>query len=130
VRRLRRLCRTAATIVVVGALVTACGGEEDTHPAPTGAPPATETPKPPSEAGKAADEGGEAKSGGGDGSGGESGGSGTGAGGGKGGGGSGGAGGSYDAERPDAEGNDVPPPPGSPAERFERTCERNPRECY
>jgi hypothetical protein len=128
---MRRLWRMVATIVVVGALIPACGGEEGgTQPAPAGAPPAAEAPKPSSEAGKAADEGGDAKSGGGDGSGGGSGGSGTGAGGGEGGGGSGGPGGSYDAERPDVEGNDVPPPPGSPAERFERTCERNPRECY
>jgi hypothetical protein len=29
----------------------------------------------------------------------------------------------------DEPGNDVPPPPGSPAERFEQDCERNPALC-
>ena len=29
----------------------------------------------------------------------------------------------------DTEQNDVPPPPGSPADRFERFCEQNPGAC-
>ena len=41
-----------------------------------------------------------------------------------------GSGGSVDPDQPDEEGNDVPPPAGSPAERFERFCEKNPRECF
>ena len=31
--------------------------------------------------------------------------------------------------RPDSPQNDTPPPPGSPAERFEQECERNPEAC-
>jgi len=30
---------------------------------------------------------------------------------------------------PDSETNDVPPPPGSPQESFERQCEENPQAC-
>lgn len=30
---------------------------------------------------------------------------------------------------PDSPQNDTPPPPGSPAERFEQECERNPESC-
>jgi hypothetical protein len=37
---------------------------------------------------------------------------------------------SYDPSRPDGPGNDKPPPPGSPSERFEKTCEKNPQDCY
>ena len=33
-----------------------------------------------------------------------------------------------DQER-DTEGNDIPPPPGSAAERFEERCEKNPESC-
>jgi hypothetical protein len=29
----------------------------------------------------------------------------------------------------DREGNDIPPPPGSPAARFERFCRQNPAAC-
>jgi hypothetical protein len=29
----------------------------------------------------------------------------------------------------DGPGNDTPPPPGSPAERFEQECEQNPEAC-
>jgi hypothetical protein len=29
----------------------------------------------------------------------------------------------------DREGNDIPPPPGSPAARFERFCRQNPGAC-
>jgi hypothetical protein len=35
----------------------------------------------------------------------------------------------YDPNLPDSEANDVPPPPGSPQEAFERQCERNPQAC-
>ena len=135
---LRGLSRTAATMVVVGVLVPACGGEVAPGPA-SPEPPPTEPPPGGGQSSKDSDgakTGGEDRSEGGDrrsdpggadsgGSGrsGDSGGSGRS-------GGSEEAGGSFDPERPDAEGNDVPPPPGSPAERFERTCERNPRECY
>jgi len=35
----------------------------------------------------------------------------------------------YDPSKPDAPGNDKPPPKGSPAERFERTCKANPSAC-
>jgi hypothetical protein len=31
--------------------------------------------------------------------------------------------------RADSPQNDTPPPPGSPAERFEEACERNPEAC-
>jgi hypothetical protein len=42
---------------------------------------------------------------------------------------SGGSGGStYDPEQDSPE-NDVPPPPGSPAEQFEQECEQNPEIC-
>jgi hypothetical protein len=30
---------------------------------------------------------------------------------------------------PDSPQNDTPPPPGSPAERFEQECDRNPEAC-
>jgi hypothetical protein len=30
---------------------------------------------------------------------------------------------------PDRAGNDIPPPPGSPAARFERFCRQNPGAC-
>jgi hypothetical protein len=30
---------------------------------------------------------------------------------------------------PDSETNDVPPPPGSPQEAFEKQCEQNPQAC-
>jgi hypothetical protein len=30
---------------------------------------------------------------------------------------------------PDSAGNDIPPPPGSPAARFERFCRQNPGAC-
>jgi len=36
---------------------------------------------------------------------------------------------SYDPRLPDAPGNDKPPPPGSPAERFEQACEKDPHVC-
>jgi hypothetical protein len=32
-------------------------------------------------------------------------------------------------KRPDSEANDVPPPPGSPQEAFEKQCEQNPAAC-
>jgi hypothetical protein len=32
-------------------------------------------------------------------------------------------------KRPDTEANDVPPPPGSPQEAFEKQCEQNPAAC-
>jgi hypothetical protein len=31
--------------------------------------------------------------------------------------------------QPDSATNDVPPPPGSPQEKFERQCEQNPQAC-
>jgi hypothetical protein len=31
--------------------------------------------------------------------------------------------------QPDSETNDVPPPPGSPQEAFEKQCEQNPQAC-
>jgi hypothetical protein len=37
--------------------------------------------------------------------------------------------GSYDPDRPDEPGNDKPPPPGSPAERFEQACKKDPHLC-
>lgn len=36
--------------------------------------------------------------------------------------------GAYDPEQ-DVEGNDIPPPPGSPAEKFEKACAENPGIC-
>jgi hypothetical protein len=36
---------------------------------------------------------------------------------------------SYDPVKPDTPENDVPPPPGSPQEAFERMCEQNPGAC-
>jgi hypothetical protein len=36
---------------------------------------------------------------------------------------------SYDPVKPDTPENDVPPPPGSPQEAFERQCEQNPSAC-
>jgi hypothetical protein len=35
---------------------------------------------------------------------------------------------SYDPEK-DVEGHDIPPPPGSPAEQFEKECAENPGIC-
>ena len=35
----------------------------------------------------------------------------------------------FDPKLPDTETNDVPPPPGSPQEAFERRCEQNPKAC-
>jgi hypothetical protein len=35
----------------------------------------------------------------------------------------------FDPKLPDTATNDVPPPPGSPQEAFERQCERNPQAC-
>jgi hypothetical protein len=32
-------------------------------------------------------------------------------------------------KQPDSEANDVPPPPGSPQEAFEKQCEQNPQAC-
>jgi hypothetical protein len=32
-------------------------------------------------------------------------------------------------KQPDSETNDVPPPPGSPQEAFEKQCEQNPKAC-
>jgi hypothetical protein len=68
-----------------------------------------------------------APSGGGGSGGGGAGGDGGGAGGGSDG--VGGSGRDYDPSRPDSEKNDKPPPPGSPAEKFEKQCERNPESC-
>jgi hypothetical protein len=31
--------------------------------------------------------------------------------------------------QPDSETNDVPPPPGSPQEAFEKQCQQNPQAC-
>jgi hypothetical protein len=36
---------------------------------------------------------------------------------------------SHDPAKPDAPTNDVPPPPGSPQEAFEKQCEQNPSAC-
>jgi hypothetical protein len=36
--------------------------------------------------------------------------------------------GTYDPEK-DVEGHDIPPPPGSPAEQFEKECAENPEIC-
>jgi hypothetical protein len=36
---------------------------------------------------------------------------------------------SYDPAKPDTPENDVPPPPGSPQEAFERQCQQNPAAC-
>jgi hypothetical protein len=35
----------------------------------------------------------------------------------------------FDPNLPDSETNDVPPPPGSPQEAFEKACEQNPEAC-
>jgi hypothetical protein len=37
--------------------------------------------------------------------------------------------GKYNPNVPDSETNDVPPPPGSPQEAFEKQCEQNPQAC-
>ena len=110
----------------------ACGGEDDGAPPGGGSPPppaAERTPeaqeRPDENAGGASgDEGRPGETGGGSSAAGARGSSGgdDNAGGGR--------GGSYDPERPDSPDNDVPPPRGSPAERFERFCEKNPQECY
>ena len=34
-----------------------------------------------------------------------------------------------DPSQPDSPENDIPPPPGSPAERFEQECQVNPQAC-
>jgi len=36
---------------------------------------------------------------------------------------------SHDPAKPDTPTNDVPPPPGSPQEAFEKQCEQNPSAC-
>jgi hypothetical protein len=36
--------------------------------------------------------------------------------------------GKYDSEK-DVEGHDIPPPPGSPAEKFEQACDQDPALC-
>jgi hypothetical protein len=36
---------------------------------------------------------------------------------------------SHDPAKPDTPANDVPPPPGSPQEAFEKQCEQNPSAC-
>ncbi len=135
---MRRVWWARALAVACVASYAACGGEQDAGSGAAGSPaPPAQTPKPP----PAADERPEIQRGqddeapGGAGSGSEAGGSGPGDGPSDGGGSGessvgGGRGGTYDPERPDEEGNDVPPPSGSPAERFERFCEKNPRECY
>jgi hypothetical protein len=38
-------------------------------------------------------------------------------------------GGAYNPSAPDSPTNDVPPPPGSPQEAFEKQCEQNPEAC-
>jgi hypothetical protein len=35
----------------------------------------------------------------------------------------------YNPTAPDSPTNDVPPPPGSPQEAFEKRCEQNPQAC-
>jgi hypothetical protein len=35
----------------------------------------------------------------------------------------------FNPKKPDSETNDVPPPPGSPQEAFEKQCEQNPQAC-
>ena len=40
-----------------------------------------------------------------------------------------GAGGGFNPGKPDSPTNDVPPPPGSPQESFERFCNKNPAAC-
>lgn len=35
----------------------------------------------------------------------------------------------YDPNQPDSETNDVPPPPRSPQETFEKQCDQNPQAC-
>ena len=35
----------------------------------------------------------------------------------------------FNPSQPDSETNDVPPPPGSPQEAFEKQCEQNPQAC-
>jgi hypothetical protein len=35
----------------------------------------------------------------------------------------------YNPSEPDSETNDVPPPPGSPQEAFEKQCDQNPQAC-
>jgi hypothetical protein len=37
--------------------------------------------------------------------------------------------GKVNPKEPDSETNDVPPPPGSPQEAFEKQCEQNPQAC-
>ena len=36
---------------------------------------------------------------------------------------------SYSPSKPDTPANDIPPPPGSPQEAFEKQCEQNPSAC-
>jgi hypothetical protein len=126
-----RPARWAALATVCVALLGACGDEEDAGSAGPAPPAKTPAPGPagkdraesergeegasgkePAKAGSAAhDDQPKSKPGGGSDAGGRS-------------------PGSYDADKPDSEDNDVPPPAGSPAERFERFCEKNPRGCY
>jgi hypothetical protein len=40
-----------------------------------------------------------------------------------------GKGNNVNPKQPDSETNDVPPPPGSPQEAFEKQCEQNPQAC-
>jgi hypothetical protein len=37
--------------------------------------------------------------------------------------------GGVNPSQPDSETNDVPPPPGSPQEKFEKQCQQNPAAC-
>jgi hypothetical protein len=118
--RPRSVASSATVAIVAGllALVPACGGSDEGG-SPQGGPPAAQ-PQPQPEPSPQSDNGAgesDGQGGGGEGSSG-------------GGGGSGGSGRDYDPRRPDTPSNDVPPPPGSPAERFERECEDNPEACY
>ncbi|MEX2252873.1 MAG: hypothetical protein WD649_01865 [Thermoleophilaceae bacterium] len=109
-----RLARLLLPVLVAGVLAAGCGGDDEpaSETVPTTAPTDTE-----STTGKTAtdrtatdpDQGG-GQSGSED---------------------SGSSGGTRvpDRSRPDSPENDVPPPPGSPAERFEQECQVNPQAC-
>lgn len=116
-------------LAVLGA-PSACGGaDEGARPTGGSPPPSQAEPTPEAQdrperdaggAPGAEQEAGSAASGAGD----------PGAGSGGGGNAGGGRSEAYDPDRPDSPENDVPPPKGSPAERFERFCEENPQQCH
>jgi len=112
-----RLCGPLLPLLAAGALLAGCGGDDEpaSETVPTTAPTTTES----TTTGKTSTEG--AATDPAPDQGGSLGGSED----------SGPSGGSRapDPSQPDSPENDIPPPPGSPAERFEQECQVNPQAC-